>query len=112
MIGFNMIAVQSLANLSAKKVTTSLLLLCFCILCFVWPIENSNLPANRNLFIYVGLAMTLFLYCKKQGMPLAHNAKSRMPIYILAGRGSTCAPGCCFSLAYSSTPLQPAAFEA
>jgi len=85
MIGFNMIAVQSLANLSAKKVTTSLLLFCFCVLCFVWPIENSNLPANRNLFIYVGLAMTLFLYWKKQGMPLAHNAKSRMPIYILAG---------------------------
>ena len=78
-----MIAVQSLAKLSAKKVTTSLLLLCFCILCFVWPIENSNLPANRNLFIYVGLAMALYLYVKKQGMPLEHNVKSRIPVYLL-----------------------------
>lgn len=49
-----------------KDVLAYLLLFSFGVLCFVWPIQNSILPTNRNLFIYLSTALTLYFFVRKE----------------------------------------------
>lgn len=51
---------------SCKDIAVYLLLISFCVLCFIWPIQNSILPTNRNLFIYLSTALVLYFYVRKK----------------------------------------------
>lgn len=51
---------------SCKGIAVYLLLISFCVLCFIWPIQNSILPTNRNLFIYLSTALMLYFYVRQK----------------------------------------------
>ncbi|ATF51705.1 hypothetical protein CO701_22680 [Citrobacter werkmanii] len=69
------------AKYPSKGILAYFLLFSFCVLCFVWPIQNSILPTNRNLFIYLSAALTLYFCVRKKYMPIE---LSRLAKYAIA----------------------------
>lgn len=69
------------AKYPSKGILAYFLLFLFFVLCFVWPIQNSILPTNRNLFIYLSAALTLYFCVRKKYMPIE---LSRLAKYAIA----------------------------